>query len=227
MTDDSHGHGMTRRGVLRRGAVAAGAVTVGVSGFSGSALGSFCPRSHGYWANHDWCELLVDPDATTPVWECLADDGDCPEREGTYTLAGDERTLMMWKAFLTDPDRGDKAAIMGKAVLATALNFCRLPPRPDGCDSASDCDQDGSCAYEKLDLSEYGIETEMNVAEVKNTAFEWLRASNWGTDDEQRSWTVELDDGTTLDGEPYKDALDAFNNGELNPEDCFCEGTDE
>lgn len=210
---------MTRRGVLRRGAFAAGAVTVGVAGFSGTAVASFCPRTPGYWANHDWCEVTMgseysvgecvfgsELDPTAPCEAGAAVDDIC--ESGTKTFVGLEKTMREWQAFLTGRTRGDKAYIMAKHVVATRLNFWR---RPGG-------ERDTSCIDQDLDLSAYGLGT-MSLNEVQRRASQWLAASDWP--DPVRSWWVDVD-GTATDGEPLKNVLDDFNNGRLDLDDCNC-----
>ncbi|MFB6159821.1 MAG: hypothetical protein ABEJ61_01435 [Haloferacaceae archaeon] len=274
MSRDDTTSGLSRRTLLRQGAIATGAATIGVGALSGSAAATYCPRTPGFWANHDWCEVVANSGNGNSVWESIGNT--CPASEGEYyTIAGRSETMSGWQAFLTAPTRGDKSVIMGQTVLATALNFYRLPGLPERCENAEECDEPGSCVYEKLDLSSYGIEEEMSIAEVKNEAVRWLDEAGWTNTDgangngngdeasngngkgkgkgkgkgngngdeasngngngdeasngngngdeasngngEKSSWT----DGG-FDGEPYKDVLDAFNNGNLNAANCFC-----
>lgn len=110
----------------------------------------------------------------------------------------DERSVAVWQLFLArDPDE-DKGVVMARHLLAAYLNFqFRSTDDPDCVDQP---------------LSAYGGRT---IRELKAEARRWLVASNWP--DEQLDWVV---DG--VDGEPLKDALGAFNHGQLPELDCSC-----
>lgn len=216
--NDERKPGISRRKVLQRGALAVGAVSIGVTGFSGTVLAHGCPRTPGFWANHNWCEVVANPDNGNTVGDSLPGiscaNGDAT---GTYELAGTgvSKTMSGWQEFLTSPPKGDKSLIMAKHLLATELNFHRRSG------------DDGDCVDEEIDLSEFGL-GETTIRDVKRDAADWLRASSFGSPmpfTKQKSWTVTVD-GTDVDGEPLKDVLDAFNNGQLDLTDCDCDGDD-
>jgi hypothetical protein len=204
---------LSRRTVLRRGAIAAGAATVGVPALSGSASASDCPRTPGFWATHDWCAVDTNPDDDEPVPEdsvaaslgLYNGEGDCPDQGAEYCLeqTGVCRTMSEWRDFLTHHPRGDTGVIMGQTLLATVLNYQRRPSTDD------------TCVDRRTDFSEYGLEETTTVREVRRRAEDWLAASNFPAS--QRQWTV---DG--VDGEPLKNVLDAFNNGQIESLDCDC-----
>jgi hypothetical protein len=217
MTDNDTG--ITRRSVLRRGAFAAGAAVVGTAGFSGNAAATICPRTPGFWANHDWCSVPNGGGST--VGEALSGI-DCSDPESEYTLpqTGVSKTMAEWQAFLLQPTRGDKAVKLAQTLLATKLNF----QLRSSTDSGPEEEQD--CVYQTTDFSAYGIDLtnygfdENNVAKVSALADSWLEHSNFPG--EQRDWTV-LRAGKPVDGEALKDILDAFNNGTLGL-NCVCGG---
>lgn len=213
---DDDAFGISRRKVLRRGAIAAGAVTVGVSGFTGSALASDCPRTPGFWANHDWCEVPIAPGSDTSVAESIGiDDGSdpCPDSEfclGPPTVGELEcKSMADWQEFLVARTNGDKGHIMAKHVLAATLNFHRRPG------------DDTDCVLKDVDFSEFGLSETTTVGDVAARAREWLEASDFPGD--VRHWTVDVD-GEEVDGEPLKNVLDAFNNAQIEELDCDCTG---
>lgn len=227
MTDDQV-HGISRRSVLQRGAIAGGMLAVGVTGFSGTALASDCPRTPGFWANHDWCDVLVDPndpDSASIAEAVGIDDGTdpCPDPGAelclTFEDTGEDvtqavcKTMKEWQMFLVANTRGDKAMKMAQTLLATNLNFSLRPS------------DDGTCVDRSVDFSSFGLEETTTVRDVRQRAEAWLEASGWD-DTSVRRWTVNVD-GTDVDGEPLKNVLDAFNNGEIETLDCDCAGTDE
>lgn len=116
-----------------------------------------------------------------------------------FTVGGVTKSIDEWKEFLVSPTGGDKASVMAKHLIATILNF-----------QGRDRDDPG-CVDEPLE--EYGGRT---IREIKRQAEDWLDASVFDSEASQRSWIV---DG--IDGEPLKNALDAFNNHTLGL-DCDC-----
>lgn len=195
---------LTRRSVLRRTAFVAGAASLGTVGFAGTAAATFCPRTPGYWANKNWCEVTANPTTGTSVAESLGLTCVDGEPTGTYSFRGGPAlTAPEWQKFLVAPTRGDKGKKMAQLFLATNLNYQLRP----GTDS--------DCIDKEIDLSAYGLGT-TTVREVKSRAGVWLDESNWPG--EQRSWMA-----GGVDGEPLKDVLDAFANGTL-PLDCDCNG---
>lgn len=207
MTATDQTNGLTRRSVLRRSAATAGAVSIGVVGFSGSAAAHYCPRTPGYYANHDWCTIIANSETGTTLADLLGLSCSNGQMSGSIELVGTgvSKTASEWQDFLVAPPRGDKGHIMAKTFLAARLNTFRREEDDEG------------CLDESIDLSAYGLGT-ASVRDVVHMAADWLRASNF--DGPQRSWTV---DG--VDGEPLKDVLDAFNNGTLGL-DCDCDGSD-
>jgi hypothetical protein len=163
----------------------AGAGAVGVVAGAGTAAAHQCPRTPGYWANHDWPDTIDDP----------------------FTFFGVTMSVAEWQGFLVDPTYGDKGTILAQHLLATVLNFQHRPR------------SDPECVDRELgDLWGH------DVRWVKKRAETWLANSNWP--DAQSSWTVTVD-GTSLDGEPLKDALDDWNNGRLDGLACDCDGRDD
>lgn len=210
MTERDSQSELYRRAVLRRGAFVVGATTVGLAGFSGTALATFCPRTPGFWANHDWCEVIADPDDDESVAFSIGiddADGECPDEGATYCLAGtgECKTMEQWQDFLVAPPRGNKGHIMAKHLLATILNFQRRPGN----------DRDDTCVNRAVDFSEFGLDETTTLDVVKDRAEQWLQASNFPGD--QRRWTV-----GGVDGEPLKNVLDAFNNANIEELDCNC-----
>lgn len=207
--------GLSRRTVLRRGAIATGVATLGVGGLSGSALASDCPRTPGFWANHDWCAVDTNPDDDEPVpGDSVAasigiygGEGDCPDQGSEYCLVGVCKTMSEWQAFLVQNTNGDKGAIMAKTLLATSLNFQRRPS------------SDPDCVDNSTDFSEFGLEETTTIRDVKRRAEDWLQASAFPDGQKQKQWTVK-----GMDGEPLKNVLDAFNNGNIDGLDCDCTG---
>lgn len=219
MTDETTK--LLRRTVLRRSAFATAAATIGVGGFAGTALASDCPRTPGFWANHDWCEVDIAPDSEefTSVAEVLGiydGAGECPDSE--YCLrdnSGDVikcKLMADWQEFLVQNTRGDKAIKMAQTLLATILNFQLRPS------------DDGDCVDLEQDFSEFGQEETTTVRDVKQRAEEWLSASSF-CESKQKHWTVNVD-GEDVDGEPLKNVLDAFNNGNVDG-DCDCPEEDD
>ena len=101
----------------------------------------------------------------------------------------------LWQAFLRQPTDEDAVTAMAQTFLATVLNFQLV----------------SNCVDESVDLSTYGLET-MTVRAVKRRAEQWLEASSFGTHSERpRDWTA-----GGFDGQPYHDALAAFNARELD-----------
>lgn len=113
MTTDSSEleRGPTRRDVLRRGAVLGGVSIAGVAAASGSAWATECPRTPGYWANHDWPDTIDDP----------------------FTVAGVTWPIAEWKAFLVRSTRGDRADILAQHLVAAILNFQRQDAEDSAC----------------------------------------------------------------------------------------------
>lgn len=167
----------TRRTVLRQSAVLATATMGGAVSFSGSAVAHKCPRTPGYWANHEWPDTIEDP----------------------FTIGGVTKPIEEWQEFLVSPPKGDKAAIMATHLIATILNFQFHAPDDPGCVDEP--------------LEEYGGRT---IRELKREAEDWLASSSFDSEAKQRSWTV-----AGVNGEPLKNALDAFNNNQLDL-DCSC-----
>ena len=178
---------LSRRSLLRRGTFATGAAMIGVAAGSGTVLASDCPRTPGYWRNHDWPEY--DPD--DPEFGMV---DQVNRKVGTAF-----ESVAEGQAFLGKPKRGDTGLIMATHLIATILNF-----QYRGSD-------DPYCVDAELD----GFEG--TVRDNKRAAENWLASSAFP--DEQRSWIVE-----GVDGEPLKDALDAFNNNDLGL-DCDCNGS--
>ena len=186
--------GPTRRDILRSGAIAGTATLASVPLLSGTALAYDCPRTKGYWANHDWCAI----DAVAESKSLQAKGLDCENAE-TATLAlrntGVEKTIDEWRAFLLAPPRGDAVTKMGQRLLTTVLNFQLI----------------GASADERVDLTPYGVEEE-TVRTVKRRAETWLKSSSFDQPGfERRGW----DDGG-FDGEPYANVLGAFNERKLD-----------
>ncbi|WP_284011205.1 hypothetical protein [Haloarcula pelagica] len=219
MTDKDTETRVTRRSVLRQGAFAAGAVAIGTVGLSGTAAATICPRTPGFWANHDWCSVPNGGGST--VGESLSGI-DCSDPSSEYTLpqTGVSKTMEEWQAFLLKPTRGDKAVKLAQTLLATKLNFELRSSKDSGPEDEQDC------VYQATDFSDYGIDLrdygfdENNVAKVSALADSWLEHSNFPG--EQRDWTV-VRAGKPVDGEALKDILDDFNNGALGL-DCECGG---
>lgn len=211
MTKDN---GITRRSVLRNGVATAGLAAVGVGSFSGTALASACPRTPGFWANHDWCEVLTSGSKEKNIIGSITckEDGSA---EGTYTLKGVEKDMSGWQSFLVSPIRGDKAKIMAKQLLAAKLNAFR---RPGG-------DRDDECFNKPIDMSEYGLDEVTTVDDVVTRGSAWLAGSSFDSSERQKDWVVDdvYNADGPVDGEPLKNILDAFNNGQLNL-DCGCTG---
>ncbi len=180
---------ISRRSLLRQGTFVSGAVMIGVAAGSGTVLASDCPRTPGYWRNHDWPEY--DPD-----------DQNTDILDQVYSKVGKKfDSVEDGQDFLGQPKRGDKGLIMATHLIATILNFQYRPP-PD----------DKFCVDAELNRFEG------TVRDNKRAAEGWLEYSAFP--DEQRSWIN--DKG--VDGEPLKDALDAFNNNALGL-DCDCNGS--
>lgn len=102
---------LTRRSVLRRGAFVAAATTVGLGAFSMPVAASICPRTPGYWMNHDW--------ATPTTYQTVN------ARLGLNLTSNEDG-----QDYLRQPPRGDKGMIMAFHLIATINNFqeaCRHP----------------------------------------------------------------------------------------------------
>lgn len=117
----------SRRAVLRRGTLAAVATTAGVGAFSGTAAASDCPRTPGYWMNHEW------PSTWRNVNDRIFGVSFGSPSEG--------------RAFLAEPARGDKAKIIADQLIASILNF-QVVGGPEGdCydvyEGVADVDGDG------------------------------------------------------------------------------------
>jgi hypothetical protein len=212
---------LPRRTVLR-GAIAAGAVSTGLVGFSGSVLASACPRTPGFWANHNWCEVPIDPNEPEGTSVAESIDLDCNDIENDeYCLGGTDsdvcKTMEDWQDFLVMSTKGDKGVKMAQTLLATILNFQRATDDSDNLGTI-----DATCEAKEVDFSAYdfGLDETTTVIEVKRRAEDWLEDSNF--DDSQTQWTV---DG--VDGEPLKSVLDAYNNGEIEELDCNCPAEDD
>lgn len=106
--------GIARREVLRRSAAASVATAVGVSAFSGGALAHECPRTPGYWKNHDWPGTGLEN-----VNEALPGVTFGSVAEG--------------QAYLSRSTDGDKGVIMAHHLIATVLNFQNQGSFPDPC----------------------------------------------------------------------------------------------
>ncbi|MFC7205365.1 twin-arginine translocation signal domain-containing protein [Haloferax namakaokahaiae] len=94
---------LSRRSLMKKSALATLALGVGVPAFSGTAAATSCPRTPGYWMNHDW------PDGG------LA--------KVNQKLGTDFQSVEEGQAFLKMPTRGDKGVIMATHLIATILNF--------------------------------------------------------------------------------------------------------
>ncbi len=88
---------------MKKSALTAVALGVGIPAVSGTAAATSCPRTPGYWMNHDWPE-----GGLTKVNDKL----------GTSFQSVEEG-----QEFLKMPTRGDKGIIMATHLIATILNF--------------------------------------------------------------------------------------------------------
>lgn len=140
---------LSRRSVLRKSAAATVAVGVGVPAFSGTALASACPRTPGYWMNHDWPSSGL-----MNVNENFSSFG-----EGDFFDRVEEG-----QEFLRKPPRGDKGRIMAFHLIATILNFQLTGDCYDVDTGVVDVTGDG----EKETFSE-----------IKGFAQKWLRLSSF------------------------------------------------
>lgn len=184
---------LTRRSILRRGAVVGTATVVGIPALSGTVFATDCPKSPGYWANHDWCSYPGISNSTTLQAHGL----DCSDATSEMELreTGVSMTLEEWQEFLLAPTRGDATTKMAQTLLTTVLNFQIT----------------NNCVDTYVDLSSYGV-TETTIRDVKRKAEEWLESSPFdGNTDVKYGW-----DAGGFDGEPYKDVLDAYNNNEFD-----------
>ncbi len=120
-----------------------------------------------------------------------------------FEIGGVTMSVEEWQSFLLAPSKGDKAHIVAKHLVATVLNFQFRGALPEG---------DPGCVDEPL--SEFGGRT---VRQIRLAAERWLDASSFDSPEPQRSWLA-----GGVDGEPLKDALDAFNNNRLGL-DCDCD----
>lgn len=199
MTEDSERStsGLNRRTVLRRGTAAAATGVVGVGVFSTTVAAHSCPRTPGYWMNHEW------PSSG--------------ERQVNAKLPGPDRTEAEWRAYMREPKRGDKGRIMAFHLIATILNF-QLTGRCYDVDTPV-ADVVGTSKDDTISVDGWsGAET---FREIKRLAEDWLAASNFPNS--QRSWTVP--GALVEDGEVLKDLLDAFNNNNLL--ECTCTENEE
>lgn len=187
---------INRRTLLKRGGQSALLLGVGTVGFSGTALASDCPRTPGFWANHDWCDIMS---GSNSVGENVG--VNCPGTSGDVTFGGITKTMPEWQAFLVAPTRGDKAKILGKHFVATTLNFQRRPRDDKACKDKS--------------LSQFNDKSIRDIRQdVKAVLEDLAKTVDWSDPNVKamKKWN-----GL----EPYKDALDAFNNGTLGL-DCDC-----
>lgn len=99
---------VTRRTVLSKGAATTVALGVGTAAFAGTGTATSCPRTPGYWMNHDW------PSTWRNVNERIDEIDFGSVAEG--------------QAFLGEPKRGDKGQIMAVHLVATILNFQNQSP---------------------------------------------------------------------------------------------------
>lgn len=161
-------HQFTRRRLLT--ATATAATTAGMLGAAtGSAAASACPRTPGYWANHDW------PSSG--------------RRQVNAKLPGVEfETVAAGQAFLLAPPRGDKGHILAKHLTATILNFQGVP--------ACDTDADFCPCIDTPVRDVDGDGDPESVREAKRLAEDWLAASAFP--DPQRRWRAGGLDGEAL-----------------------------
>lgn len=185
---------LSRRSILKTGATTAAVVGVGVPAFSGTALATACPRTPGYWKNHDW------PDGTPSGLQQVNDN------LGEAGLALSFDTVGEGQEFLNEPTRGDKGRILLKHFIATTLNYQFRRPG-DACVSTPVVDVDGDGTKESVNtINTY----------VKN----WLAESGWTEGTSVRSWYIPT--ATVPDGEVLKDALDDWNNNRFDVDGCPC-----
>lgn len=181
---------LTRRSVLRKTAIVSVAAGVGIPTVSGTAAASYCPRTPGYWKNHDWPRNTQgDPVGVQNVNDHIPGVDFADQEEG--------------QAFLAEPKRGDKGKIMVFHLIAYILN------NQGACDPRKNPDTTTLPGAENLD----GITT---LQDLKREAQNWVRDSNFP--DPQRTWHVP--DATVSNGEVMKDLLDQLNNNQVLPCDC-------
>jgi hypothetical protein len=161
-------HQFTRRRLLA--ATATAATTAGMLGAAtGSAAASACPRTPGYWANHDW------PSSG--------------RRQVNAKLPGVEfGSVTEGQAFLLAPPRGDKGHILAKHLTATILNFQGVP--------ACDTDADFCPCIDTPVRDVDGDGEPDSVRETKRLAEDWLAAAAFP--DPQRQWRAGGLDGEAL-----------------------------
>lgn len=114
---------LSRRSVLKRGTAIAVGVGVGIPGLSGSAAATACPRTPGYWTNHDWPSTGLE--------------------KVNEKLAVSFETVADGQTFLAAPPRGDKGQIMATHLIATVLNFQNLGSAVDVDETVTDVTGDG------------------------------------------------------------------------------------
>lgn len=200
----------TRRSVLQRAAVSSAALGVGVPALTGVAAATKCPRTPGYWQNHDWPGEGDDPDVEEDtgleqVNQALPPtcDGGAPCPPETVNFASEDEG----RAFLEQSTRGDKGLIMASQFVATVLNYQFQGGGGKGsCVTAGVADVDGDGELESMN-------------EIVEYAQQWLIESSFP--DRQMTWRVE--DAPVQDGEVLKDYLDAWNNANsLGLPGCGC-----
>lgn len=104
--------GIARREVLRRGAAASVATAVGVPVVSGSALAHECPRTPGYWKNHDWPDTGLE---------------NVNQRLPGVTF----ESVSEGQEYLSRPTEGDTGVVMAHHLIAAVLNFQNQGSFPD------------------------------------------------------------------------------------------------
>lgn len=120
-----------------------------------------------------------------------------------FEIGGVTMSIAEWQAFLLAPPKGDKAHIVAKHLVTTVVNFQFRGALPEG---------DPGCVDEPL--PEFGGRT---IRQIRLAAEQWLDASSFDSPEPQTSWLA-----GGVDGEPLKNALDAFNNDRLGL-DCDCD----
>lgn len=195
--------GITRRSILQRGTIATGVALVGVGAISGTVAASQCPRTPGYWMNHDWPGegFTPGPDGNTGLDQVN-------ERIPRITF----QTEAAGQEYLKQPAKGDKGYIMSFHLIATILNFQLAGSAKKTCFDAG---------VEVKDVTGDGEPETMR--QIKQLAEDWLDASNFPS--EQSTWYVPS--ATVPDGEILKDLLDRFNNDRLLVCNCTDEEKDE
>jgi hypothetical protein len=164
--------GLTRRGMLRQTAFVAGAATVGVGALSAPVAASSCPRTPGYWMNHDWPSTGLEN-----------------VNERMLGITGTEdyfASVSDGQAFLRSPARGDKGHIMATHIVAFILN------------NQLACEED--VIKEVTNLTDHAdYPGDESVLDIKALAQNWLRESSFPN--AQRTWyvgTAIVEDGEVL-----------------------------